>query len=64
MTTNQISNSEINTNSNPQSIFSFLDKDDLTSDEFGKNMQHLISISPIDESNLKQIFAIKKDVIL
>ena len=64
MTTKQISNSEINTNSNPQSIFSFLDKDDLTSDEFEKNMQHLISISPIDESNLAQIFTIKKEAIL
>ena len=64
MTTNQISNSEISSNSNPQYIFSFLNKTELTLEEFEKNMKDLISLSLSNEGNLAQLFAIKKESIL
>ena len=64
MTTNQISNSENNSNSNPQNIFSFLSKAELTIEEYEKNMRDLISISQNNEGNLAQLFAIKKEFIL
>ena len=64
MTTNQISNSENNSNSNPQNIFSFLSKAELTIEEYEKNMRDLISISQNNEGNVSQLFAIKKEFIL
>ena len=64
MTTNQISNSEISSDSNPQYIFSFLNKTELTLEEFEKNMKDLISLSLSNEGNLAQLFAIKKETIL
>ena len=59
------SEKDINTiNSNPISIFSFLNETNLTKEVFESNMKDLISLNSNDKEKMAQLFSIKNEIVL
>ena len=63
MNTNSLSNKESNSDSNQNSLFSFLAEENLKKEEFENKMKVLISLDLKEEKNLVQLYDIKEECI-